>query len=372
MSKKIKDAKKTINKNIRFNYFETMLVIDEEILAKIIKTKSLIQKIKERKSKKLTERQADILQTEGLILEQEKSYNEYKASAWNMKPMLDFIAIGKMSDTSIDVNGILVEIEPKSFTPLEDDIISFQLTKMRDNMLPAKKRLGKQKEEILLTDDEYIGDFVSILYDTRYSVVMVQSNNYGLSVKQIQTYFTLLRRRYIEQAKIEGVISELACELRTLIDPSKAERVLEAQYFRKMRLKGSDFMLDSLIDDENESVLGKARRLIGESRGINFEIVLSVNTSEKTESLDISEVEKVVNDFNSISNKENRPTVEITKKDNDDSNVELVNLLHPRLTDVISFKILPRTSVGHEFLFQKMKENYKNTRKVVARIISQL
>lgn len=371
MSKTEKNTVKTINKNIRFNYFQSMLIVDEEILSKIVKTKTIIQKIKDKNKKKLTEKQMELLKQEEELLEKEKSYNEYKASVWNAKPMLEFFSLSKIN-TSIDIGGVIVEIEPESFTQLDNEIISFQLTKMRDNMLPAKKRIGKAKEEIMLTDDEYIGEFVSILYDCKYSVFMIQSNNYGLSVNQVQIYFTLLRRKYIKEAKIKGLIDELTCELRILVDPSKAEKVLEAKYFKKVRLKGSDFMLDSLLDPENESLIGKTRRLIGEDRGINFEVVLSVNTSEKTESLDISEVEKLVNEFNNIEDKEKRPMVEITKKDNDDSNVELINLLNPRLTDIINFKILARTSVGHEFLFQKMKENYINTRKVVARIISQL
>lgn len=371
MPKKVKSTKKFINKNIRFNYFESMIVIDEEILAKVIKTKDIIEKIKE-KVKKLTEKQIMTLGQEKEILEKEKAYTEYKASVWDMEPMFEYISSGQIKDTSIDIGGVIVEIEPDSLTPLEDEIVSFQLTKMRDNMLPAKKRIGKVKEGIILTDDEYIGDFVSILYDCKYSVLMIQSNSYGLSVNQIQTYFTLLRRRYIEEAKVENVILELASELRILIDPTKAEKILDAKYYKKIRLKGSDFMLDSLLDPESKSLLGKTRRLIGESKGINFDLVLSLNTAKKTDSLDTDEVKNLVDDFNNISDKSKRPMVEITKKDSDDSNVELVNLINPRVTDIIHFKILPRTSLGHEFIFQKMKENYVNTRKVVARIISQL
>jgi len=274
--------------------------------------------------------------------------------------------------TAIDIGGVIVEIEQESFTPIEGDIISFQLTKMRDNMLPAKKRIGKAKEEIKLSDDEYIGDFVSILYDCGYSVLMIQSNKYGLSTNQIAAYLTILRRKYIKEAEMLEEILELASELRVLIDPQKAKNVLNAKYFKRMRLKGSDFMLDAFLDKEDEGLMGKTRRLIGERTGIDFDVVISLNPSLKTESLDITDVEKLVNDFNSIDDKVKRPTVEITKKDNDDSNVELINLITPRLTDVINFKIMPRTTVGHEFLYDRMKENYKNTRGVIARVINQI
>ena len=367
-----KEKVKAINKNIRFNYFESMLKVDDAILIKIKRKKSGIQKIKEKLTNKLTEAQAELLEHEDEILETEKAFSQYQATVWDMKPMFEYISSGKMASTAIDIGGVIVEIEQESFTPIEGDIISFQLTKMRDNMLPAKKRIGKAKEEIKLSDDEYIGDFVSILYDCGYSVLMIQSNKYGLSTNQIAAYLTILRRKYIEEAEMVEEILELASELRVLIDPQKAKNVLNAKYFKRMRLKGSDFMLDAFLNKEDEGLMGKTRRLIGKRTGINFDVVISLNPSLKTESLDITDVEKLVNDFNSIDDKEKRPTVEITKKDNDDSNVELINLITPRLTDVIDFKIMPRTTVGHEFLYDRMKGNYKNTRAVIARVISQI
>lgn len=42
MSKKEKETVKAISKNIRFNYFESMLIIDEEVLIKINQKKGII------------------------------------------------------------------------------------------------------------------------------------------------------------------------------------------------------------------------------------------------------------------------------------------------------------------------------------------
>ncbi|WP_437629205.1 DUF6731 family protein [Clostridium paraputrificum] len=367
-----KETKKEINKNIKFNYFQSFLIVDEEIMRKTEKDKRYIEIIKEKLKKKPSEELQKKLEDEDEIMEQYNRFTTYKATTWDMKDVLKYINDDKMTSTAINIGDIIVEVEPGSIKGIDENIIGFQLTKMRDNMLPAKKKVGKTKEEIMLSDDEYIGDFVSILYDAKLKVVMIQSNNYGLTVKQIQNYLTLLRRKYIEESGAENLISELACELRVLIDPKKAEEVLNAKYYRKVRIKGSDFMLDSLLKEDGEDYksFSKIRRYLGEKRGVNFDITISVSSTKKTESLDLEEVEEIVNDFNQIKDDKNKPIVEVTKKDNDDSNIEVVNLLYPRLNSVINFKILARTSVGSDFLYDKMKESYNKIRGVIYRVVN--
>lgn len=367
-----KEIKKEISKNIKFNYFQSFLIMDEEIMQRTEKDKRYIEIVKEKFKKKPSDELKNKLKDEDEIMEQYNRFSVYKATTWDMKDILKYINDNKMTSTAINVGDIIVEVEPGSIKGIDDNIIGFQLTKMRDNMLPAKKKVGKTKEEIMLSDDEYIGDFVSILYDATLKVVMIQSNNYGLTVKQIQKYLTLLRRKYIKESGIENMIPELACELRVLIDPKKVEKILDAKYYRKIRVKGSDFMLDSLLKDNGEDYksFSKIRNYLGEKRGVNFDITISVNSTKKTESLDLEEVEEIVNDFNQIKDDKNKPLVEVTKKDNDDSNIEVVNLLYPRLNSIINFKILARTSVGSDFLYDKMKESYNKTRGVIYRVVN--
>ena len=366
------ETQKEIDKNIRFNYFQSFLIVDEEVIKKVEKDKRYIENIRAKFNKKPSEKLKKQLEDEDEIMEQYNRFTSYKATTWNMKDIFKYINDNNMSSTAINIGDIIVEVEPNSIKGIEEDIIGFQLTKMRDNMLPAKKKVGQSKEEIILSDDEYIGDFVSILYDVNLNVLMIQSNNYGLTVKQIQKYLTLLIRRYIEEAAMDDLISELACELRILIDPKKVEEILDAKYYRKIRIKGSDFMLDSLLKENGEDYksFSKIRNYLGEKKGVNFDITVSVKSTKKTESLDLEEVEEIVNDFNKITDIENKPTIEVTKKDTDDSNLEVVNLLYPRLNSIINFKILARTSIGNDFLYDKMKDSYNKIRGVIYRVVN--
>ena len=367
-----KPSIKTINKNIRFNYFQSFLIVDKEIMDKAEKDKKYIEKVKERFQKKPSKELEKRMEEEHEILSRYNRVTSYQSTIWDIKEMLEYINENKMESTSINLGDIIVEIEPGSIIDINENIVGFQLTKMRDNMLPAKKKIGESKEEIILNDDEYIGDFVSILYDSIYKVLMVQSNSYGLTINQIEKYLTKLRRKYIEEAKLSTLVPEYACELRVLIDPKKVENILDAKYYRKLRIKGSDFMLDSLLDKDSNSYkkFGSIRNCIGETKGVNFDITLSVQSAKKTETLNHEEVKEFIEEFKSIKDEKNKPTIEVTKKDSDDSNTEVINLLYPRLTNIINFKIEPRTSIGNEFLFDKMKETYNKTRGTITRVVN--
>lgn len=363
---------KTLNKNIRFNYFRGFLIVDKEILENCEKEKKHLESLKEKFTKKPSKELQEKIEAEDEILKEYNVFKDYQAIPWDMKDMLKDIYDKKMTDTSINLGDIIVEIEPNSISGIEGNIIGFQLTKMRDNMLPAKKKKGKIKEEINLNDDEYIGDFVSILYDSMLNVFMIQSNSYGLTINQIQKYLTQLRRKYIKLTNDKDMIQELACELRVLIDPKKVEHILDSKFYRKIRIKGSDFMLDSLIskDKDGYKKFGTIRNCMGETRGVNFDITFSVQSNKKTETLNHDDVEEIINEFNKVNDDKDKPQIEVTKKDNEDSNVEMVNLLYPRLNNIISFKIQARTSIGNDFLFDKMNETYNNTRGVISRVVS--
>ena len=47
---------------------------------------------------------------------------------------------------------------------------------LRDNFLIAKKKKGKEKEDKMLSDDEYIGEFVSLIFDCEHKIMMLQAN----------------------------------------------------------------------------------------------------------------------------------------------------------------------------------------------------
>lgn len=289
------------------------------------------------------------------------------ADTWDMSAFLDFLMTHRDFDTTIAVGDEFAEIEIDSYSYDERrNVYGFQLSKLRDKNIPSKKRFGEIKEEILLEQDEFIGEFVSVLYDNAYQTVAIQSNLYGLSIKQIEHVLTQLRFRYLDQNALTDEIP-LVVRLVPIIDRAKIDRVIRSDYYKKIRLKGSNVMLDANLNDT--SFMGDARRLLHETAGVNIDITISLGRSEKTASLNDARIREVIAAYLEIADEQRRPQLEITALDNEEAEIETINLLEPRMTDRISIVVEPRTTVAHEFLFNSFLDIYDRRRPDIRRVL---
>lgn len=361
---------KVVTKNIRFNYFVGYITIDKKIY-KVNENKfNALNKIHERLSlkKSITPNQKSIINDEEEIIRKKEIYDNFGRSKWSGKEMFQSILENSIS-TNIDVGGIPIEIEPGSLYIDDNDIITFQLSKMRSDLLPAKKKKEKQKVDIKLDSDEYIGEFTSILFDEKQSVFMIQSNMYGLTISQVEEYLTLLRRRVIEETDSDDM-KELACELGIIINDCDIQNIKQSQEIKKIRFRAADGIYDAIGTDQN-NYLGRVRRSLGEKSGYVIDITISIDKDTEIKSLDSGLVNDVADKFELIkeSQYDSNLLVEITRKETENSGTELINLLQPKMTDVISLKVKPRTSVSHEFLATNMKETYGKAKSKIYRIV---
>ncbi|MFC7859031.1 DUF6731 family protein, partial [Bacillus velezensis] len=258
------------------------------------------------------------------------------------------------------------EIEKDTYTFDERrNIYSFQLSKLRENNIPSKKRFGEIKENILLEQDEYIGEFISFIYDNELNAAIVQSNLYGLTIAQTENVLTQLRFRYLDTlGNTED--TPLIVKLVPVIDGSKVRRLMEADFYKKIRIKCADVMLDAGLNEN--SLLSETRRLLGESAGVTAELTISLGRSEKTASLDEDVIRRTLRAFEQTGER-NRPTIELTALQNEEAEVETVNLVEPRLSDRISIEVRPRQTVAHEYLYQSFIETYDRRRGDVRRVL---
>ncbi|MBM7634062.1 DUF6731 family protein [Geomicrobium sediminis] len=322
-----------MKKYVRFNYFEPKLVPAE----------------------------VNVLEEYG------EEINQYPAESWDMQPLLNyFIQQREFFNPNVELGTEYSEIEKDSLD--YDDrrnIYTFQLSKLRETNIPSKKRFGEIKENILINRDEYIGEFNSFIYDNEYSSLVMQSNLYGLTVKQAEHVLTNLRFSYLDRIG-ETEQNPLVVKLNPLIDYSKVDRVTDADYYKKIKLRASDVLLNANQDDQ--TLLTDAARLLNQYSGVNIEVAVSLGRAEKTASLDQENVREVINQYLQLQGE--RPHFEITSSYNEDTDNETINLIEPRMTDRISIEIQPRVTVGHQYLSDKFIEDiYDQRRPDVRRVM---
>jgi len=361
---------KKIRKDVKFVYYQGYLKIDPEILNESKRKCNMLIRIKEKigLGKELSDNQRNILADEEVIMQQNELYRKYGRNVWNASTMFQYVD-EEAIDTNIDIGEMIIEIEPGTLI-IDDDYISLQLTKMRDNMLPAKKKKGNLKEDIPLDNDEYIGEFTSVLYDKNNSVFMIQSNMHGVSVGQVERYLTLLRRHVIEEMKLEDLY-EAACELSVVINSCEIDNIRGSQEVKKLRFRAADGVYTPFTRDE-DNYLGKVRKSFGEKTGYVIDITISINKDEELKTIDKELVEDVLDNFQQInraSQLDSNVLVEITRKENANSATEVLNLLRPKMCDEITIKLKPRTSVVHKDLLKEMLKTYKRRKTKINQIL---
>ncbi|EEO7552404.1 hypothetical protein G6H54_000773 [Listeria monocytogenes] len=306
-----------VKKKVRFNYFEICLLSAPQVA--------------------------------GIELDKGEEHISY-----NMKPFLDYILTNDHNN-AVELGLDFSELEKDSLSYDEKrDLYHFELSKCRSINVPTRKKLGAIKEEIHLQDDEYIGEFNSIIFDPKYNLLITQSNFHGLTTKQIEEVLTDLRFAWKDIID-DNDTEPLQVILKPIFDKNKINSVKNADYYKKIRVKGSDYRKDAHLYQNEKSPLSEIIDLTNEFEGVNFDITISLGRSSKLDSLSNDSVKKTIDSV--LDAKSDRLGIEVTSKFDEDSDTELINLIEPRQTDLITMEIVPRQSIAHEFLYNKFVED---------------
>lgn len=298
-------------------------------------------------------------------LEPEAIANQNYSAPWNMMDLINYLSVRRNQlDSVVDLGEYRGELDRTTFiNAVNPEVHSFQITKLRDTGLPSIKVIGIPREELNLAENQYIGEFISIIYDPLYCSVGVQSNIYSLNTNQIELFLTEIRRRHKIEIGIPDPIP-LRVVLRPLIDFNKIGDIRNADIFRKITIKGSAAAAEAL--SQNQSVHAVSE-MIGEIQGLNFEISLSLGHAPKDQSLNQEVIRNIVDTFNEIDDTL-KPKVEITGRDDEESPLEVINLLSPRITNRIRINDEGIQTIGHELMHNSFMEKYIEIRPSIANV----
>lgn len=305
-----------------------------------------------------------------------KEAEDMANSPWDLQQVIMAAIDGKLPDTTMEHFGEKIEIDRnacfcKAETPW---LISFQISRLRADSLPAKKKLGRPRNDIHLEDDEYIGEFTEVLFDSRFNIVIIQANRYGVGVGVVCKYLNYLHKQYLELSG-ETPSKYTIGELKPILDESLTEKAFNSKCIRKIHFRCSDENVDAIISEDNQT-LGSAVRLIGEQTGVVLDVTLSVRGREPSRSLTTDDIKMAGRDYVRFMN--DSLTSEKSKKDarmeftiwnETESVAEAVDLLIPKVNFVIPLSVEERKPIGSEYLYDITAEAYG---KLTGRICSLL
>lgn len=292
------------------------------------------------------------------------------AAAYDMTELLDYISIRRNPlDVVVNVGEYIAELDRDTFIyDAPNNLYSFQISKLRETNIPSIKRIGNPKADLNLNHDEYIGEFVTVVYDPTFYTMSIQSNLYSLNADQVMYFLTELRWRYLAGIGEQEPLA-LKVVLNPIIDLGRVDMVQTAEIYRKIVIKGSDISAEALAQT---GTLNEVSDLIGRAQGVNFELTLSIGQAPKEESLDNQTIQEIIEGFRDIQVVEERPKVEVTVREDIESPLEIVNLLAPKLTNKISLVVENRRGIGFEYIHDMFVESYNIPQQTIARVLREV
>ncbi|MEZ2459363.1 DUF6731 family protein [Salinicoccus roseus] len=285
---------------------------------------------------------------------------------WDFKSILETIERNRDNDYAFEVGLEQGEIDMNAFHYDDRRLYYFQIAKLRNRNIPDLKKIKVPRRPLELEDNEYISEFLTFIFDVENDVAIIQTNKYSLSTKELEVYLTKLRESIVND---EGNNEIINVKLHVVPDPNKIRQIRNADYIRKIRIKSSQVNLDALVDEES---LKEISEVIGQYGGYEFTLEVGLGrSSQRTDSLHkdsvISTVTNVLN-RNEVIDGEDKFDLKVSIKDDADTPQEVVNLIEPRMTDVIQIESDNRNDLGAEVIFQTFyEEKYEDRRSSISR-----
>lgn len=326
----MKDINKKINKRVRFDFYREEINNNEE--------------------------KNDIIVSE--------------ENVWSFEKMFDYYIKYNELKTNLNIEDEEIEIEPNSLFK-ENNLYFFLISNLRNDIIPAKKKIGKEKKDIILDDDEYIGEFTGVVYDNINKIFMFQINKYGINPTKIQKYLKALKDYYISSLTDKN-IENVEFSLNMILNPKELETVADSKEIRSIHLKSSSSSLAQLkkiADEDEKNCLKEISEVVSMFGNINFEINITANFKEE-KSLEKETAKSFINSLKKYFIKEKKDiSFSVTRRKDDDSNVDTIDFLLPKMIKYITLSVEPRKSIGRDQLRFKMFEGYLSIRDKLIKII---
>lgn len=253
---------------------------------------------------------------------------------------------------TVEFDGIKIRLE-KFVGDKNSGIWKLRFMKLRDTNIPSLVKEVEEAKPLELEDDEYIGEDLLMIYDSDNQVAMLQCNRFALGKGKLEKYLTR-----IWDVENENII---LCPISKPVDARK----LKKKNYRRLMLRFEN--IHSIED--NHRPFGKIVNSYNEMGGITGEVIISLGRSKKGESgLSQEQVPEMMNDI--YENQDMISAAVLKVKDDDSTEVEVVNLFDNSLNSYVDFKLEKRTALDFDYATRLMVQEYYNKKEEINRLIS--
>ncbi len=237
----------------------------------------------------------------------------------------------------------LDEVDLKSVGKNEFGLLHF--SRLKESSFPGVGTLeNSEVTEVPLTDNEYLSEDVSILFDPLNSVLMVQRNINSLSPTALGQYISFFWNENYPNEHLE---------LRPILEKNPFEKALTKDKYKKITVRTSNYK--NISEEKGFSPFKKAFDALKVYNSIDIEISLSMARTRKN-GLAYKEMQEAIESLKK--NQMDFDKIEIKGTEIEDTKVEKMDLLNGKIESLNLFEIPLRSSLKHSVVQEKMIEIY--------------
>lgn len=296
----------------------------------------------------------DYFRVHCLRYDQEENVVHDNGELFDLTPILSRAMTLRPTETTYNYNGEdarLQRIEKNT----DDPFWKMQFLRIRKDILPGIATDEGDYNQLDLEDDEWIGEEVAVLYDESRYVLMLQRNRNSLSVSGLEKYFNYVLNdpTYIIKFKPIPI-------------PENYRKLSSNELFRRVTINFTNTNnIDELLP-QNSSLLNviKTANSFG---AVSVSFTLSVGKgAAKDKTLSVEEVMQLTN----LVGIEGFSKLNVYKKENEDTKVEVVDLIQGKLSDEEEMEYSRDNPIEYSRVIPVMLRKYNSRVKLLDEIFN--
>lgn len=231
-----------------------------------------------------------------------------------------------------------------------NNIFILNFSRLRESMYPSVVNISNlSSKDVTISNDEFLSEDISAIYDPVNSILMIQRNINSLSPSAVEEYVSAFWSAYFNHSEI--------IDFRPIIDQNPFETALDKKEYRSLNIKTADY---KYISNSSNSILkpfAQAFDSLKVYNSVDIEIKLSMGR-KRSQNLDYKETQKVIKELEK--NRQNFNKIEVRGKSANDTKFEKVDLLSNKLYCEQTFNIPSRSSFKSSTIQKEMINLYFN------------
>lgn len=255
---------------------------------------------------------------------------------------IDKIKKDGMEKKAIEVSGIKARIECCKYEK-NSEIWAIRFMRLRDTNIPSKVKENEEAEVIELEDDEYIGEDITMIYEKKSGLAMVQSNRFSLGISKIEE---LLSKTYGD--------SNIFINFRPILN-KKAKEYSQKNYYKTFEISFANVQRW-----QNTGARGYAfNSLMNLAKKIDcYTGKLSIGLGHsRADTLNQNEAVIFIQDLQENKQYVRSAKVKVQKIDgtgDDENDVEIIDLFEDIFQDIISFTLRSKEALDFKMVVAEM------------------